>query len=93
MVDVTPRDEAWLAIIDALRHGRDTDARTIADNAGVSIQTANRVLRVAENAEPALFTRENERDHTFRVAVGPLADVSDPEYRRLIRTAISESPE
>ena len=90
-MNATTRDKAWLAVIDSLRKESDTDARTIADRAGVSLDTARRVLHVAE--DDGLYHRDGDRDHTYQVDVGPLADVNDAEYRRAVETLIQESSE
>jgi len=90
-MNVTTRDKAWLDVIECLRASEDTDARTIADRAGVSLDTARRVLHVAE--EDGLFDRDGDHDHIYKVDVGPLGDVADPEYRRAIATLIEEAKE
>jgi hypothetical protein len=78
-------------VIDSLRVCEDTDARTIADRSGVSLDTARRVLQVAE--DDGLFDRDGDHDHIYQVDVGPLAQVEDDEYRRLILDLLAESKE
>lgn len=56
-VQKTARDRAWLDVIDALRNHQNIQARGVADGAGVSTDTASRVLRVAEDA--GLYERES----------------------------------
>lgn len=91
MGDLTARDRAWLQVIDRLRSGVDTTTRSVADDADVSMDVAREVLHAAEDA--GLYSRETDRDHIYRVDIGPLAEVQDDSYRRYIRDIIAESPE
>ncbi|WP_207588498.1 hypothetical protein [Halomontanus rarus] len=85
----TARDRTWLVVIDALRDGRDLTTADVVEDADVSDQTARGVLRVAQDED--LLSRESERAQTWHVAIGPLGEVEDWEYRRAIETLIEEA--
>lgn len=85
----TARDRAWLAVIDLLAGAQPMTVRKIADGGNVHENTARAVLHVAEAY--GVLSREKEHSHTYEPTIGPLGDVTDPEYRRAIRTLIAEA--
>ncbi|MFC7232968.1 hypothetical protein ACFQMM_23215 [Saliphagus sp. GCM10025308] len=87
--EATPRDRAWLAVIDLLADAHPMTVKDIADGGNVSTDTARAVLHVAEDY--GLLTRDKPQAHTYRPNIGPLAHVDDPEYRRAIATLIGEA--
>jgi DNA-binding IclR family transcriptional regulator len=89
MTEPTSRDRAWLEVIDALRNHQTLQASGVAERAGVSTDTASRVLKVAENDN--LIERENENKHTYWPVIGPLGEVEDAEYQRLILDLLAEA--
>lgn len=91
MTEPTPRDRAWLAVIDALVANEDIRIADIVEDTGVSRTTAQGVLHVAK--DEGLVTRETDQSHWFTPNVGPLGEVEDPSYRRAIQTLIAEAKE
>ena len=91
MTERTARDRAWLEVINALRNHQTLQASGVAERADVSSDTASRVLKVAENN--GLIERESEQKHTYWPVIGPLGDVDDAEYQRLILDLLSEAKE
>ena len=89
MTEPTPRDRAWLAVINLLGDAAPMQVSQIADSGNVSTDTARAVLHVAEDCD--MLERETEQGHTYYPTIGPLGDVDDPEYRRAIRTLIREA--
>jgi hypothetical protein len=87
----TPRDRAWLAVIDLLEDAQPMTVRQIAEGGNVHEDTARAVLHVAESEEYGLLERDSPQAHTYHPTIGPLGDVADPEYRRAIRTLIAEA--
>jgi hypothetical protein len=85
----TPRDRAWLAVIDLLEGAQDIQVDQIAQGGNVSTDTARAVLRVAEHYD--VLERETEQGHTYHPNIGALAHVDNPEYRRMIATLIGEA--
>jgi predicted transcriptional regulator len=85
----TPRDRAWLAVIDLLVDAQPMKVAQIARGGNISDDTARSVLHVAE--EYGLLERDSPQAHTYYSTIGPLGDVADPEYRRAIRTLIAEA--
>ena len=85
----TPRDRAWLGVIDLLADAQPMKVAQIARGGNVSKDTARTVLHVAEDYD--VLERETEQGHTYYPTIGPLGDVDDPEYRRAIRTLIAEA--
>ena len=85
----TPRDRAWLAVIDLLGDAHPMTLDDIAQGGNVHENTARAVLHVAEDYD--LLERDSPQAHTYHPTIGPLGDVDDPEYRRAIRTLIAES--
>lgn len=91
MTDETPRDKAWLAVIDFLGDAAPMTVKDITKGANVHENTARAVLHVAEDYD--VLERETEQGHTYYPTIGPLGDVDDPEARRAIRTIIAKSKE
>lgn len=89
MTDETPRDRAWLAVIDLLVDADPMTTSDIANGGNVSTDTARAVLHVAEDY--GVLTRDSPQAHTYHPSIGALAHVEDPEYRRAIATLIGEA--
>lgn len=88
--DGTPRDRAWLVIIDALRNGHNVRIEDVAERADVSKGTAQAVVHVARDDD--LLVRNAENGHWWQCDIGPLADTDDDSYKRAIQTLLEESP-
>lgn len=89
MTDETPRDRAWLAVVDLLADASSIQVDDIAQGGNVHPNTARAVLRVAETYD--VLQRESSQAHTYHPTIGPLAHVDDPSYRRAIQTLIGEA--
>lgn len=85
----TKRDQVWLTVIDALRDHQPIQTDDITQNVNVSAKTARSVLRVAQ--ENGLLRRESSRAQTWYPNIGPLGEVDDDEYQRLILDLLTES--
>lgn len=88
-MSTTKRDQVWLAVIDALRNHNPIQTDDITENVDVSAKTARAVLGVAEDEE--LLRRESPRAQTWYPNIGPLGEVDDSEYQRLILDLLAES--
>lgn len=90
MTEQTPRDRAWLAVIDALQKGEELRVIDVADEKNVFRDTARDVLHVAKNK--GLFEGPSPEAHWFAPIVGfGLEEVEDPSHRRAIQTPIEEA--
>jgi len=60
------RDKVWLAVLDALRSQSDLTTAQLAEETGVSRQTVNEILRVAE--QHGELTRDSPQGKTWKPA-------------------------
>lgn len=89
MSDETPRDRAWLAVIDLLADASSMSVEDISEGGNVHSNTARAVLHVAEDY--GVVERETEQGQTYFPVIGALGMPEDREYRRAVMTLIAES--
>jgi len=90
MIETTPRDRAWVAIVDALLEHESIRIKDVREETGISHETAQEALHAAKSV--GLFERETDHSHWFKPAVGfGIDDIDDWEYERAIRTLVEEA--